>query len=76
MKIFIENGHGQFTAGKRSPDGQPREAFFNREIARRIVLDLLVQQTKGTGFREQSVPVEAYEMRGSPDGEYVPTCLT
>lgn len=40
MKIFIDNGHGQFTAGKRSPDGQLREAFFNREIARRIVLDL------------------------------------
>ena len=40
MKIFIDNGHGQFTAGKRSPEGQLREAFFNREIARRIVLDL------------------------------------
>ena len=40
MKIFIDNGHGQFTAGKRSPDGQLREAFFNREIARRIVLNL------------------------------------
>ena len=40
MKIFIDNGHGQFTAGKRSPDGQLREAFFNREISRRIVLDL------------------------------------
>ena len=25
MKIFIDNGHGQFTAGKRSPDGQFRE---------------------------------------------------
>ena len=40
MKIFIDNGHGQFTPGKCSPDGQLREAFFNREIARRIVLDL------------------------------------
>ncbi len=40
MKIFIDNGHGHFTPGKRSPDGQLREAFFNREIARRIVLDL------------------------------------
>ena len=39
MKIFID-GHGQFTPGKRSPDGQLREAFYNREIARRIVLDL------------------------------------
>ena len=40
MKIFIDYGHGQLTAGKRSPDGQLREAFYNREISRRIVLDL------------------------------------
>ena len=40
MKILIDNGHGQFTPGKRSPDGRFREAFFNREIARRIVADL------------------------------------
>ena len=35
MKIFIDNGHGLMTAGKRSPDGQFREAFYNREIAKR-----------------------------------------
>ena len=40
MKIFIDNGHGLMTAGKRSPDGQFREAFYNREIARRVVSDL------------------------------------
>ena len=28
------------TAGKRSPDGQFREPFYNREIARRVVADL------------------------------------
>lgn len=41
MKIFIDNGHGLMTAGKRSPDGQFREAFYNREIARRVVADLV-----------------------------------
>ena len=41
MKIFIDNGHGLMTAGKRSPDGQFREAFYNREIAKRVVADLL-----------------------------------
>lgn len=41
MKIFIDNGHGQMTAGKRSPDGLFREPFYNREIARRVVSDLL-----------------------------------
>jgi len=40
MKIFIDNGHGLMTAGKRSPDGQFREPFYNREIARRVVADL------------------------------------
>ena len=41
MKIFIDNGHGLMTAGKRSPDGQFREPFYNREIARRVVSDLV-----------------------------------
>ena len=41
MKIFIDSGHGLMTAGKRSPDGQFREAFYNREIAKRVVADLV-----------------------------------
>ena len=41
MKIFIDNGHGLMTAGKRSPDGQFREAFYNREIAKRVAADLV-----------------------------------
>ena len=40
MKIVIDNDHGLMTAGKRSPDGQFREPFYNREIARRVVSDL------------------------------------
>ena len=41
MKSFIDNGHGQFAPCNRSPDGQLRKAFYNREIAHRIILDLL-----------------------------------
>ena len=41
MKILIDNGHGLMTEGKRSPDGQFREAFYNREIAKRVVADLV-----------------------------------
>lgn len=41
MKIFIDNGHGIDTPGKRSPDGRFLEYKFNREIAARIVSDLL-----------------------------------
>ena len=44
MKILIDNGHGLNTPGKRSPDGQFLEAIYNREIAKRIVAELL---TKG-----------------------------
>lgn len=40
MKIFIDNGHGSDTAGKRSPDGRFLEYKFNREIASRVVSDL------------------------------------
>ena len=40
MLILIDNGHGHNTPGKRSPDGQFREPFYNREIARRVVSNL------------------------------------
>ncbi len=40
MKIFIDNGHGLMTAGKRCPDGLFREPFYNREIAKCVVSDL------------------------------------
>lgn len=40
MKILIDNGHGLNTPGKRSPDGTFLEASYNREIAKRIVIDL------------------------------------
>ena len=40
MKIFIDNGHGQFTPGKRSPDGEFREYHYNRIVARRITAKL------------------------------------
>ena len=41
MKILIDNGHGLMTPGKRSPDGQFREAIYAREIANKLKTDLL-----------------------------------
>ena len=41
MKILIDNGQGHNTSGKRSPDGKFREYAYNREIAKRIVADLI-----------------------------------
>ena len=37
MKILIDNGHGENTTGKCSPDGRLREYAYTREIARRVV---------------------------------------
>ena len=44
MKILIDNGHGENTAGKRSPDGKLREYLYAREIASDIEREL---KTKG-----------------------------
>ena len=41
MKILIDNGHGVETPGKRSPDGRFREYAWTREIARRLVQELV-----------------------------------
>ena len=40
MKILIDNGHGNNTPGKCSPDKRFREYAWNREIAARVVHDL------------------------------------
>lgn len=40
MKILIDNGHGENTPGKRSPDGLFREYKWAREIAKGIVCKL------------------------------------
>ena len=41
MKIFIDNGHGIETPGKRSPDGKFHEYQYNRLIASRVTAELL-----------------------------------
>lgn len=41
MKILIDNGHGENTPGKRSPDGRLREYKYAREIAEAIERELL-----------------------------------
>lgn len=69
MKIFIDNGHGSDTAGKRSPDGRFLEYKFNRSIARRIVADLtdrgydaslLVPEETDISLSERCSRVNAY----------------
>jgi N-acetylmuramoyl-L-alanine amidase len=43
MKILIDNGHGEETRGKRSPDGRFREYKFARDIAQLIVRKLVLK---------------------------------
>lgn len=38
--ILIDNGHGENTAGKRSPDGMFREYLYAREIAQEVEREL------------------------------------
>ena len=40
MKVLIDNGHGENTPGKRSPDGRLREWVYSREIADMVVAGL------------------------------------
>lgn len=40
MKVLIDNGHGENTPGKRSPDGRLREWSYTREIANLVVVGL------------------------------------
>lgn len=40
MKVLIDNGHGENTKGKCSPDGRLKEWAYAREIAERVVCEL------------------------------------
>ena len=40
MKVLIDNGHGENTPGKRSPDGRLMEWVYSREIADMVVAGL------------------------------------
>lgn len=57
MKIFIDNGHGQFTAGKRSPDGEFREYYYNRIVAR-----LVTSKLKELGYDAELLAPEDDDM--------------
>jgi N-acetylmuramoyl-L-alanine amidase len=58
MKILIDNGHGQNTPGKRSPDRSFYEWKFNREIAIPVVEEL-----RRRGYdAERIVTEDAYDV--------------
>lgn len=53
MKILIDNGHGENTAGKRSPDGRLREYRYCRDLAAEVV-----RQLKSQGYDAEQIVTE------------------
>jgi N-acetylmuramoyl-L-alanine amidase len=62
MKILIDNGHGEDTKGKSSPDGKLKEYAYTREIASRVVdmlkckgldAELLTPETEDVSLAER-----------------------
>jgi len=57
MKILIDNGHGNNTLGKCSPDNRLKEYAWAREIAVR-----LVEKLKALGYDAQRLTLEEYDV--------------
>lgn len=57
MKILIDNGHGQETPGKRSPDGKVREWLITRDIAH-----LLKELAEAEGFEAVLITPETADI--------------
>lgn len=58
MKILLDNGHGNNTPGKRSPDGLFREYAYNREIAA-----MVASQLRKEGYDVELVVPELYDVK-------------
>lgn len=61
MKILIDNGHGENTPGKRSPDGEFREYLYAREIAEAIERELKMRGYDAERIVHETVDVPLAE---------------
>lgn len=61
MKILIDNGHGENTKGKRSPDGEFREYLYAREIAEAIERELRLKGYDAERIVHETVDVPLAE---------------
>ena len=57
MKVLIDNGHGEETKGKRSPDGRIREYAYARKVA-----VALVRRLKEEGIHSIQIVPEDYDV--------------
>lgn len=58
MKILLDNGHGNNTPGKRSPDGLFREYAYTREIAA-----LVASKLRREGYDAELLVPELYDIK-------------
>lgn len=58
MKILLDNGHGNNTPGKRSPDGLFREYAYTREIAA-----LVAAKLRKEGYDAELLVPELYDIK-------------
>lgn len=65
MKVLIDNGHGENTPGKRSPDGRLREWAYSREIADMVVAGL---RKRGLMQNESLKRTQMYHCPSDADG--------
>lgn len=56
--ILIDNGHGNNTPGKRSPDGKVVESSYTRDIASKVVSEL-----RRLGYDAELLVPEIYDIR-------------
>jgi N-acetylmuramoyl-L-alanine amidase len=61
MRVLIDNGHGENTPGKRSPDGRLRECLYAREMADRVVAGLRRLGIEAERIVKESVDVALKE---------------
>lgn len=61
MKILIDNGHGENTSGKRSPDGLFREYKYVREIAEELERELIAKGYDAERIVKETVDVPLSE---------------
>lgn len=61
MKILIDNGHGENTPGKRSPDGRLQEWAYTREIADMVVFGLRKHGIDAERIVKENIDVPLWE---------------
>ena len=61
MKILIDNGHGENTPGKQSPDGRLREYEWTRQVAQAIVRALTKEGLDAQLLVRESIDVPLSE---------------